>query len=86
MSPSGELISGCDTLADVSCPGGSQEDIVVTGSLLTVWRKMQSHGQIAAMLFLPALAVAYLPLCLQGGGALYGSWLALFGIHSALFL
>ena len=36
-----------------------------------------SGAKIAETPSFPALAVAFLPLCLQGGQALYGSWLAL---------
>ena len=36
-----------------------------------------SEAKIAETPSFPALAVALLPLCLQGGQALYGSWLAL---------
>ena len=39
-----------------------------TGSLLTVWwRMLVSGAEIAAAPCLEALAVAYLPLCLQQG-------------------
>ena len=50
---------------------------LATGSPLRVCWKMWSLAEIAAAPCLAALAVANLPLCLQGGKALNGSWLVL---------
>ena len=53
---------------------------LATGSLLTVWRRMLVSGAEIAPCLL-ALAVTYLPLCLQqwgsGGKGPVGSWVAL---------
>ena len=65
---SGELILGCDPPAYFNHPG-PQEDVLATGSLLTVWWKMLFSGaKIAAAPFLWALTVACLLVCLRPGG------------------
>ena len=75
---SGELISGCNTLVDVICPG-SQEDVVINWQLShSLVEDVVSGAMIVAASWLLALAVTHLPLCLQGGRALNGRWLALF--------
>ena len=77
MSPLGNSFQVVTLLADVNCPG-SQEDMVSNWEPAhSLEEDAVSVAKIAATLFLPALAVACLPLCLQGGRALYGSWLAL---------
>ena len=64
-------------LADVNCPG-SQEDMVSNWEPAhSLEEDAVSGAKIAETPSFPALAVAFLPLCLQGGQALYGSWLAL---------
>ena len=62
---SGELISGCDSPG--RCQPSARKICLATGHLLTVWWRMQVSGvEIAPCLL--ALAVAYLPLCLQWHG------------------
>ena len=61
---SGELISGCDTLADVNHPG-SQEDMASNWeSAHSLVEDTVSGSEIAAVPYLPTLAVTHLPLCL----------------------
>ena len=75
----GELISGCDPLGRCQPFQDPRKMWLAAGSLFTVWWRMPVSGaEIAAAPFLPALAVTHLPLCLWGGRALYGNWLALF--------
>ena len=63
-------------LEDENHPG-SQEDVVSNWeSVQSLVENAVSGAEIAASPCLLALVVPHLPLCLWGGRALYGSWLA----------
>ena len=63
-------------LADVKHPE-SQEDVVRNWPAHSWEEDEVSGAKMAAAPCLQALAVLHLPLCLLGGRAVYGSWVAL---------
>ena len=64
-------------LADVNHLGSQEDEVSNWEPAHSLVEDVISGAEIAAAPCLRALAVSRLPLCLQGGRALYGSWLAL---------
>ena len=77
VSPLGSRSQAVTLLADVNHPGSQEEGVSNWQPAHSLVEDVVSGAEVAAAPCFPALAVAHLPLCLQGGRALCCHRLAL---------